>query len=160
EELTTDLGKISALRVISRTSAMHYKGTKKPLSEIARELNVDAVIEGTMARSGSHLRITANLLQAFPEKHLWAETYDSEVGDALTVQGQIAQAVAREIQAKLTPQEQNLLAVARPVNPEAQDSCLKGFFTMRGFESTESSEKAIKYFQQAIEKDPNYARAY
>ena len=160
EELTTDLGKISALRVISRTSAMHYKSTKKPLSEIARELNVDAVVEGTVARSGSHLRITANLLQAFPEKHLWAETYDSEVDDALTVQGQIAQTVAREIQIKLTPQEQNLLAIARPVNPEAQDLCLKGFFTMRDFETAESSEKAIKYFQQAIEKDPNYAEAY
>jgi len=160
EELTTDLGKISALRVISRTSAMHYKGTKKPLSEIARELNVDGVIEGTVARSGSHLRITANLLQASPEKHLWAESYDSEVGDALTVQGQIARAVAREIQVKLTRQEQNILAVARTVNPEAQDLCLKGFFTTRGFESAESSENAIKYFQQAIEKDPNYARAY
>jgi TolB-like protein/DNA-binding winged helix-turn-helix (wHTH) protein/Tfp pilus assembly protein PilF len=160
EELTTDLGKISALRVISRTSAIRYKGTKKSLADIARELNVDAVVEGTVARSGSHLRITANLLQAFPEKHLWAESYDSEVGDALTVQGQIARAVAREIQVKLTRQEQNLLAVARPVNPEAQDFCLKGFFTMRGFESAESSEKAIKYFQQAIEKDPNYAAAY
>ena len=160
EELTTDLGKISALRVISRTSAIRYKGTKKSLADIARELNVDAVVEGTVARSGSHLRITANLLQAFPEKHLWAESYDSEVGDALTVQGQIARAVAREIQVKLTRQEQNLLSVARPVNPEAQDLCLKGFFTMRGFESAESSEKAIKYFQQAIEKDPNYASAY
>jgi len=139
EELTTDLGKISALRVISRTSAIRYKGTKKSLADIARELNVDAVVEGTVARSGSHLRITANLLQAFPEKHLWAESYDSEVGDALTVQGQIARAVAREIQVKLTRQEQNLLAVARPVNPEAQDFCLKGFFTMH---------------------NPNYAAAY
>jgi len=113
-----------------------------------------------VARSGSHLRITANLLQAFPEKHVWAESYESEVGDALTLQGQIAQAVAGQIQIKLTRQEQNLLSVARPVNPEAQDLCLKGFFTTRGFESAESSENAIKYFQQAIEKDPNYARAY
>jgi len=107
-----------------------------------------------------HLRITANLLQAFPEKHLWAESYESEVGDALKVQGEIAQAVARQIQVKLTHQDQNLLAVARPVNPEAHDLYLKGLFTMRGFESAESSEKAIKYFQQAIEKDPNYAAAY
>ena len=160
EELTTDLGKISALRVISRTSAIRYKGTKKSLADIARELNVGAVVEGTVARSGSHLRITANLLQAFPEKHLWAESYESEVGDALKVQGEIAQAVARQIQVKLTHQDQNLLAVARPVNPEAHDLYLKGLFTMRGFESAESSEKAIKYFQQAIEKDPNYASAY
>ena len=160
EELTTDLGKISALRVISRTSAMRYKNTKKPLREIARELNVDAVVEGTVARSGSHLRVTANLVQAFPEKHLWAESYESEVGDALTLQGEIAQAVAREIQVKLTQQEQNLLAVATPVNPESHDLYLKGLYSMRGMESAESSEKAIKYFQQAIEKDPSYAAAY
>jgi TolB-like protein/DNA-binding winged helix-turn-helix (wHTH) protein/Tfp pilus assembly protein PilF len=160
EELTTELGKISALRVISRTSAMRYKDTKKPLSEIARELNVDAVVEGTVARSGSHLRVTANLVQASPEKHLWAESYESEVGDALTLQGEIAQAVAREIQVKLTQREQNLLAAATPVNPEAHDLYLKGLYSMRGTESAESSEKAIKYFQQAIEKDPNYAVAY
>lgn len=160
EELTTDVGKISALRVISRTSAMRYKDTKKPLSEIARELNVDAVVEGTVARSGSHLRITANLVQAFPEKHLWAESYESEVGDALTLQGEIAQAVAQEIEVKLTQQEQNLLAAARPVNPEAHDLYLKGLYSMRGMESAGSSEKAIEYFQQAIEKDPNYAEAY
>ena len=160
EELTTDLGKISALRVISRTSAMRYKDTKKPLREIARELNVDAVVEGTVARSGSHLRVTANLVQASPEKHLWAESYESEVGDALTLQGEIAQAVAREIQVKLTQQEQNLLAAATPVNPEAHDLYLRGLYSMRGAESAGSSEKAIKYFQKAIEKDPNYAVAY
>jgi TolB-like protein/DNA-binding winged helix-turn-helix (wHTH) protein len=160
EELTTDLGKIGALRVISRTSAMRYKDTKEPLSEIARELNVDAVVEGTVARSGSHLRVTANLVQASPEKHLWAETYEREVGDALTLQGEIAQAVAREIQVKLTQQEQHILAAARPVNPEAYDIYLRGLYTMRGMESAGSSEKAIKYFQQAIEKDPSYAAAY
>lgn len=87
EELTTDLGKISALRVISRTSTMQYKGSKKPLPEIARELNVDAIVEGTVARSGSHVHITANLIQASPERHLWAESYESEVADALAVQG-------------------------------------------------------------------------
>jgi TolB-like protein/DNA-binding winged helix-turn-helix (wHTH) protein len=160
EELTTDLGKISALRVISRTSAMRYKDTKKPLREIARELNVDAVVEGTVARSGSHLRVTANLVQASPEKHLWAESYESEVGDALTLQGEIAQAVAREIQVKLTQQEQNLLAAATRVNPEAHDLYLRGLYSMRGAESAGASEKAIKYFQQAIEKDPTYAVAY
>src|ERR1700736_2412181 len=110
EELTTDLGKISALRVISRTSAMQYKGTKKPLPEIARELNVDALIEGTVSRSGNHLRITANLVQASPEKHIWAERYESEVGDALALQGEIAQAVAGQIQVRLTQKEQTLLA--------------------------------------------------
>ena len=88
---------------------MQYKGTKKSLPEIARELNVDAVVEGTVERSGSHLRITANLLQASPEKHLWAESYESEVGDILKLQGQVAQAVAREIQVRLTPEEQMLM---------------------------------------------------
>jgi TolB-like protein len=97
EELTTDLGKISALRVISRTSTMQYKGSTKPLPEIARELNVDAIVEGTVARSGSHVHITANLIQASPERHLWAESYESEVADAPAVQGEIAQAVGRKI---------------------------------------------------------------
>ena len=160
EELTTDLGKISALRVISRTSAMQYKGTKKSLHEVARELNVDAILEGTVARSGSHVRITANLLQASPEKHLWAESYESEVGDALTVQGRLAQAVAREIQVTLTQKEQHLLAASRPVNPEAQDLYFRGLYVEFEFGTVESSEKAINYFQQAIQKDPNYATAY
>jgi TolB-like protein/DNA-binding winged helix-turn-helix (wHTH) protein len=160
EALTTDLGKISALRVISRTSAMQYKSTKKPLREIARELNVDALVEGTVARSGSHLRITANLVQASPEKHLWAESFESEVGDALAVQGEIAQAVARQIQVRLTQKEQNLLAAARTVNPEAQDLYLRGLYIFSTGETAESSEKAIRFFQQAIQKDPNYAAAY
>lgn len=160
EELTTDLGKIAALRVTSRTSAMQYKGAKKPLKQIAAELNVDALVEGTVARSGNRVRITANLVQASPEKHLWAQSYESDVGDALTVQGQIAQAVAREIQVKLTPNEQTRLAVARPVNPEAQDLYFRGVNTIRDMDSANSSEKAVKDLQLAIEKDPNYARAY
>jgi len=159
EELTTDLGKISALRVISRTSAMQYKGTKKPLSEIARELNVDALVEGTVARSGNHLRITANLLQASPEKHLWAESYESEVGDALTVQGQIARAVAREIQVKLTPEEQKLLANARPVNPKAHDDYLKGRYLCRK-DTREGVDKGIQYFQSAIQEASTEPLAY
>jgi TolB-like protein/DNA-binding winged helix-turn-helix (wHTH) protein/Tfp pilus assembly protein PilF len=162
EELTTDLGKISALRVISRTSAMQYKGTKKSLPEIARELNVDAIVEGTVARSGSQVRITANLLQASPEKHLWGGSYEREVGDALTVQGQLSQAVAREIQVTLTQKEQDLLAASRPVNPEAQDLYFRGLYAEFGVEfgTAESSGKAINYFQKAIQKDPNYAKPY
>ena len=160
EELTTDLGKISGLRVISRTSAVPYKGTKKPLPEIARELNVDALIEGTVSRSGNHLRITANLVQASPEKHIWAERYESEVSDALAVQGKIAQAVAGQIQVRLTQKEQTLLAPVRTVNPEAQDLYLRGLYIFSTGETAESSEKAIKFFQQAIQKDPNYAAAY
>jgi TolB-like protein/DNA-binding winged helix-turn-helix (wHTH) protein len=159
EELITDLGKIAALRVISRTSVMRYKGTTKPLSEIAHELNVDAIVEGTVAKSNTRLRITANLVQASPEKHLWAESYEREIGDALTVQGEIARAVAQQIQVKLTQREQNLLAVARPFNPEAQDLYLRGMYVFRAG-TAESYKKAIDYFQQAIQKDPNYAAAY
>ena len=146
DALITDLGKIGALRVISRTSVMQYKGTKKPLPEIARELNVDAFIEGTVSRSGNHLRITANLLQASPEKHLWAQSYDSEVSDALTVEGQLAQSVAREIQVTLTQKERNLLATSRPANPEAQDLYFRGAHVL--YQGTEEAqEKAIRYFQ-------------
>jgi TolB-like protein/DNA-binding winged helix-turn-helix (wHTH) protein len=159
DALITDLGKIGSLRVISRTSVMQYKGTKKPLPEVARDLNVDAIIEGTVSRSGNHLRITANLLQASPEKHLWAQSYDSEVGDALTVQGQIAQSVAHEIQVTLTQKERNLLSPPRPANPEARDLYFRGRYVST--ETTEESqEKAIRYFQQAIEKDPGYAAPY
>ena len=172
EALTTDLGKIGALRVISRTSVMQYKGTKKPLPEIARELNVDALIEGTVARSGDHLRITANLIQASPEKHLWAESYESELGDILTMEGQVAQAVAAEIQLKLTPEERKMLGDARPVNPEAHDEYLRGRSVLAGGlghlsklaskrQYTEQDiQTAIAYFKSAIDKDPAYAQAY
>ena len=159
EELTTDLGKISALRVISRTSAMQYKGSKKSLPEIARELNVDAIVEGTVERSGSRLRITANLLQASPEKHLWAESYESEVGDILTVQGRVAQAIAREIRVRLTPEEQKLLGNGRPVNPQAHDDYLKGRYLCNN-ETREGLDRAIQYFQQAIEEAPTDPLAY
>ncbi|MGH9746762.1 MAG: winged helix-turn-helix domain-containing tetratricopeptide repeat protein [Candidatus Acidiferrales bacterium] len=159
EALTTDLGKISALRVISRTSVMQYKGTKKTLPEIARELNVDALIEGTVSRAGNHLRITANLLEASPEKHLWAESYESDMGDILTVQGQVAQAVASEIRVKLTPEEQELLSDTRPVNPKAHDSYLKGRYLCNK-DTREGLDKSIPYFQQAIEEDSNDPLAY
>src|SRR5215472_14604389 len=149
EALITDLGKISALRVISRTSVVQYKGTKKPVPEIARELHVDALIEGTVTRSGNHFRITANLLQASPEKHLWAQSYESEVGDILALQGQVAEAVAREIQVKLTPKEQKLLGDARPVNPKAHDDYLKGRYYLYEREARVALDKAMQYFQQA-----------
>ena len=159
EALITDLGKISALRVISRTSVVQYKGTKKTLPEIARELNVDALVEGTVLRSGNRLRITANLVQASPERHLWAESYESEVGDILTLQAQVAQAVAREIQVKLTPQEQKLLGNARPVNPKAHDDYLKGRYLCNK-DTRGPIDKGIQHFQQAIEEAPNDPLAY
>ena len=159
DALTTDLGKISALRVISRTSVMQYKGTKRPLQEIARELKVDAILEGTVARSGNRVRVTANLVQTFPERHLWAESYDSEIGDVLTVQATVAQAIAHEIQVKLTPQERKMLAGARRVNSEAFDLCLRGSYAI-ATGTAEALEQAVSYFQRAIQEDPTYAPAY
>ena len=159
DALTTDLGKISALRVISRTSVMQYKGTKRPLQEIARELKVDAILEGTVARSGNRVRVTANLVQTFPERHLWAESYDSEIGDVLTVQATVAQAIAHEIQVKLTPQERKMLAGARRVNSEAFDLCLRGSYAI-ATGTAEALEQAVAYFQRAIQEDPTYAPAY
>jgi len=159
EALITDLGKVSALRVISRTSVVQYKGTRKPLPEIARELNVDGLVEGTVSRSGNHLRITANLLQASPEKHLWAESYESEVGDVLALQGQVAQAIAHEIQVKLTPEEQKLLGSARPVDPQAHDDYLRGrYFCDK--DTREPEEKGIRYFELAIKEAPSDPLGY
>ncbi len=133
---------------------------------------MDALIEGTVARSGDHLRITANLIQASPEKHLWAESYESELGDILTMEGQVAQAVAAEIQLKLTPEERKMLGDARPVNPEAHDEYLRGRSVLAGGlghlsklaskrQYTEQDiQTAIAYFKSAIDKDPAYAQAY
>ncbi len=156
DELITNLGKISALRVISRQSMMRYKGSKKPLPQIARELNVDALVEGTVLRSGDRVRITANLLYAPTDRHLWAETYERDLRDVLALQGEVARAIANEVKIKITPQEQTRLAPARPVDPEAHELYLKGSDSLgRG-----DPKKALEYFQQATQKDPNFARAY
>jgi len=161
DALITDLGNISALRVISRQSVMVYKGSKKPLPEIARELNVDAVVEGTVQRSGNRVRITAQLLDARADRHLWAEAYERDLRDVLTLQGEVAQAIGREVQVKLTPEEQARLAAVRPVNPEAHDLYLKGFdWVNRSNGQAPILKKALECFQQAIQKDPNFARAY
>jgi TolB-like protein/DNA-binding winged helix-turn-helix (wHTH) protein len=158
EELITELGKSNALRVISRTSVMQYKGTKKPVQEIARELNVDAVLEGTVLRSGNHLRITANLVQSSPETHLWAETYDSENGDILGVQRRVADSVAREIRVALSPRD-TTPGDGRSVNPEAQDLYFRGLYAFRSAGGG-ATQTAVDYLQRAIKKDPNFARAY
>jgi eukaryotic-like serine/threonine-protein kinase len=159
EALITDLAKISALRVISRTSMMHYKGTKKTVPEIARELNVDAVVEGSVQRSGDRVRITAELIYATTDRHLWAESYQRDLQDVLALQDEVAQAIASEIKVKLTAQEQRLLASARPVNVEAHELYLKGRYEWNK-RRKDSLEKSLQYFQQAINKDPGYALAY
>ena len=159
EELITNLGKFSALRVISRTSVMQYKRTQKPLPQIARELNVDAIVEGTVQRSENRMRITANLLHAPSDRHLWAERYERDLRDVLALQGEVARAIASEIEIKVTPNEQLRIGGSRPVNPEAYDAYLRGRYQWN-MRTEESLEKATEYFQKAIEKDPRYAPAY
>jgi eukaryotic-like serine/threonine-protein kinase len=167
EALITNLAKIGALRVISRTSVMQYQTTMKPLPQIARELNVDAVIEGSVQRSGDRVRVTAELIQASNDRHLWGESYERDVRDVLSLETELAQAIASEIRVKLTPQEQKLLATARLVNPESHEAYLKGIYYFndgRDHAGTQASEKSfqrsVTYLQQAIQIDPNYAQAY
>jgi TolB-like protein/tetratricopeptide (TPR) repeat protein len=177
DELITDLAKISALRVISRTSVMQYKGTKRPVPQIARELNVDAVLEGTVTRDQNRVRITAQLVRAEPEKHLWAETYETGLSGVLTVQDAVAKAVAQAIQIKVTPRERSLLATTREIDPPAYEAYLKGRYLWErvcsgcagisgsepggGASSQEENlEKSREYFEQAIQKNPSYALAW
>jgi TolB-like protein/DNA-binding winged helix-turn-helix (wHTH) protein/Flp pilus assembly protein TadD len=156
DELITDLAQISALRVISRTSIMPYKGARKPLLQIARELNVDAVVEGTVFRSGSRVRITAQLIRASVDKHLWAQSYEGDVRDTLALQKKVAREIADQIRIKVTPREAAVLGNAKPVNPEAYENYLKGryFWSKR---TADDTKKAIDYFNRAIQSDPNYA---
>lgn len=159
DELISDLGQISALRVISRTSAMTYKHAQKPLPEIARELNVDAVVEGTVLRSGDRVRITAQLIDGATDKHLWSQSYEGDLRNTLALQSEVARAIAAQIQIKLNPQEQAELKNARTVNPQAYESYLKGRFFWNK-RTAESLKVALAYFNQAIDEDPNYAQAY
>ena len=159
DELITDLAQISALSVISRTSVMPYKRARKPLSQIARELNVDAVVEGTVLRSGDRVRITAQLIQVSADKHIWSQSYEGDLRDTLALQNKVARAIADQIRISLTPQEQAALKNVKAVNPEAYVSNLKGryFWNKR---TADGLKTAVTYFDQAIENDPNYARAY
>src|SRR5246127_1775206 len=161
DQLITDLARVGSLRVISRTSVMRYKGAKKGLPEIARELNVDAIVEGSVIRSGQRVRVTAQLLQAPTDQHLWAETYDRDVGDILRLQGEVADAIAQQVRAQLTPTQQSQLRLAHVVNPAAYDDYLRGrlYFTNE-FTKPDSLRKAQHYFEDAMQKDPNFALAY
>lgn len=159
DELITELGRIQPLRVISRTSVMRYKGVHKSLPQIAQELHVDAIVEGTVLRSGEQVRITAQLIQASPEKHLWSRSYQREVRDVLGVQNEIAGAVAKQIQGSLIPQVQAALKIQRTANPDAYESYWKGEYFLDKA-TPESLQKAAGHFQDAIAKDPNYVAAY
>ena len=159
EELTTQLAQISALRVISRTSVMQYKDAKKSLPEVAKELHVEAVVEGSVMRSGDRVRITAQLIQASTDKHLWAKSYEGDARDVLGLQQQVAHAIADEVKVQLTPQEQTRLSSSRPpVDPAAHEAYLKGSYLNKG--TGAQQRKAKEYFEEAIRIDPNYAPAY
>ncbi len=159
EELITDLSQISTLKVISRTSVMRYKNTDKSLPEIARELNVDAIVEGTVLRSGDRVRITAQLIHGTTDKHLWGASFERGPEGVLALQREVARSIAEQIRVTLTPREQARLASARQVNLKAHDAYLKGHFHLKKWGREESTE-AIEYFRQAAKEDPNFARAY
>lgn len=159
DELIMELSKIGALKVISRTSAMRYKNAKKTLPEIARELHVDGVVEGTVLRSGSHLRITTQLIYAANDAHVWEGSYDRDLGDILGLQREVARQIAREIKATVSPSEELQLANRAAVNPQAHDLILRGrfFWNQR---TREALNKAREYFQRASEIDPDDPLAY
>jgi TolB-like protein/Flp pilus assembly protein TadD len=159
DQLITNLAQIGALRVISRTSAMRYKGTKKSLPEIARELHVDAVVEGAVMWAGGRVRISAQLIEAPTDNHLWAASYERDLRDVLSMQEEVTRAIVSEIRVKLTAQEQARLANRHPINPEAYKLYLKGRYHWNK-RSLEGFQKAIEYFQLAAAKDPAYALAY
>jgi TolB-like protein/Tfp pilus assembly protein PilF len=159
DELIADLSKIGALRVISRTSVMQYKATRKPLPQIAKELRVDALIEGSVLRAGDHVRITARLTQAAVDKQLWAESYEGDLRDVLKLQNDVARAIASEVRSKVTPNEQIRLSNSRQVDPLAFEAYLKGRYNWN--QRNEAVLKiALESFQHAIDIDPTYAAAY
>lgn len=159
DQLITNLGQIGSLRVISRTSAMQYRGVHKSLPQIARELRVDAIIEGTVLRSGDKVRITAQLIQASEDRHLWAQSFEGDLKDVVVVQDNISRAIASQIQMTLLPREQVRPGIDRPLNWEAYEAYLKGEYYLNRF-TAESIRQALAHFQQAVEKDPRYAPAY
>jgi TolB-like protein/Tfp pilus assembly protein PilF len=161
DQLITDLAKIGSLRVISGTSVMQYKGAKKGLPDIARELNVDAIVEGSAVRSGQRVRITAQLIQARTDQHLWAETYDRDIGDILNLQAEVANAIAQQVRAQLTPTQQAQLQRGHAVNPAAYDDYLRGrLYFVNGFTKPDALNSAQRYFKGSIQKDPDFALAY
>ena len=159
DALITYLAKIQNLKVISRTSSMRYKNTNKPLQEIAEELNVDAIVEGSLLREGKKIQITIQLIHAVTDIHLWAETYTRELEEVLILQSELAKAIANEINVTITRQEEKRISFVRPVNPEPYDNYLKGCFHL--FKGTSAHyEKALEYFNQSLIQDPNFPLAY
>lgn len=159
EALIANLAKIGSLRVISRTSVMQYKGVRKSLPEIARELNVDAVIEGSVQRSGERVRVTVQLIHASTDAHIWAQTYERELREVLALQSEVAQTITSKIKVTLTPQEQSHLAKARQVNPEAYDYYLRGKFYFNRYTEADNN-KGIELLERAVTLDPSSAEGH
>jgi len=159
EALIGDIAKLEALRVISRTSVMHYKGARKPLPEIADELDVDAIVEGTVLREGERVRITAQLIDARTDHHLWSDRYDRELRDVLALQSDVARAIAAEIQHELTPREEARLSDVRRVDPAAHDAYLRGRYQFSRY-TKESVRSAVRSYEAALALDPSYAPAH
>jgi TolB-like protein/DNA-binding winged helix-turn-helix (wHTH) protein len=160
DELITDLAKVSRLRVISRTSVERYKGTKRSLPDIARELGVDAVVEGTVMRSGDRVRITAQLIDARSDRHLWADSYERDARDVFALQSEVAKQIVSEIGFSLSSGEQSRLAAAgRTVDPAAHEAYLKGIFYFDRMKCS-TFDLALAYFREAVDKDPSFAPAY
>src|SRR5579864_5306472 len=159
EELITDLSQVGSLKVISRTSTIHYRGANKTLPQIARELHVDAVVEGSVLRLGQRVKITAQLIQAATDQHLWAESYQRDARDVLAMEEEVARDIAGKIKVKLTEQEKARLATVHPLDPEAHEAYLKGrfHFTKR---TDKDLKMALEYFRQATDREPNFAAAY
>jgi serine/threonine protein kinase/Tfp pilus assembly protein PilF len=163
DTLITELAQIGSLKVISRTSSMQYKETKKSLPEIARELNVDGIIEGTVQRSGDRVRINAQLIQGPTDKHLWANSYERDLRDVFALEKDVTGDIARQVQAKLKTPDQATSAQPRPVNPKVLEAYLQGNYHLQKFSrgsGDEEKRKAWEFFQQAIDADPGFAPAY
>ncbi|HXT24765.1 MAG TPA: tetratricopeptide repeat protein [Candidatus Eisenbacteria bacterium] len=159
EEIIGRLSMIRGLRVISRTSAMHFKDTRAPLPEIAKALGVDAMVEGSVVREGGRVRVHAQLIRAATDEHFWSETYDRELGDALALESDVAQAIAARVEVTVTGAERARLVAARQVSPDVYENFLKGQLAERS-NSPAATQKSIAYFEEAIKKDPAFAPAY
>jgi len=160
EALIGRLSNIHDLRVISRTSAMHFKDTQLSVPEIARTLRVDALVEGSVIREGSRIRVTAQLIRGATDEHFWSETYDRELRDALALESEVAQSIARRVEVTVTGEERARLVAARHVSPEVYESYLKGAFALDKSNGRAGLEESIGYFKEATERDPTFAPAY
>jgi TolB-like protein/DNA-binding winged helix-turn-helix (wHTH) protein len=157
------IGRLSAIRglgVISRTSVMHFKDTQLSVPEIARALHVDAIVEGSVIREGSRIRVHAQLIRAATDEHFWSEAYDRELRDVLALQSNVAQSIARKVEVTVTGEEHERLTIARPISPEVYENYLKGRFALANSNNRTKAEESIAYFNEAIRKDPTFALSY